>query len=50
VWAVGREADAVHAIEAPPSFRAVGEWYEDFDQTSDDEVLAALDRSRGGAG
>jgi putative phosphoribosyl transferase len=49
VSAVGREADAVHAIEAPPSFRAVGEWYADFDQTSDDEVLAALDRSRGGA-
>jgi predicted phosphoribosyltransferase len=49
VDAVGREADAVHAIEAPPSFRAVGEWYEDFDQTSDEEVVAALDRSKGSA-
>ena len=39
------EADSVHAIETPASFRAVGEWYENFDQTSDDEVVAALDRS-----
>lgn len=39
------EADDVHAIETPASFRAVGEWYEDFGQTSDDEVLAALDRA-----
>jgi predicted phosphoribosyltransferase len=47
VEAVGVEADEVHAIEAPASFRAVGEWYEDFDQTSDEEVMAALDRARG---
>ncbi len=45
VTLVASEADEVHAIEAPASFRAVGEWYERFDQTSDDEVLAALDRS-----
>ncbi len=50
VEAVGVEADEVHAIEAPASFRAVGEWYEDFDQTSDGEVMAALHRSRGVAG
>jgi len=44
---VASEADEVHAIETPASFRAVGEWYEHFDQTSDHEVLAALDRSTG---
>lgn len=42
---VASEADEVHAIETPDSFRAVGEWYEHFDQTSDHEVVAALDRS-----
>jgi predicted phosphoribosyltransferase len=45
-----READEVRAIETPPSFRAVGEWYEDFGQTSDEEVVAALDRSWEAAG
>ena len=43
---LAREADEVHAIETPSSFRAVGEWYEDFGQTSDAEVVAALDRAR----
>jgi predicted phosphoribosyltransferase len=47
---VAEEADAVHALEAPTSFRAVGEWYEDFGQTSDEEVVAALDRSGGKGG
>jgi putative phosphoribosyl transferase len=45
-----READEVVAIETPASFRAVGEWYEDFGQTSDEEVVAALDRSGEAAG
>jgi putative phosphoribosyl transferase len=43
---LAREADDVHVIETPATFRAVGEWYEDFGQTSDDEVVAALDRAR----
>lgn len=34
--------DQLVALEVPPGFRAVGEWYRDFSQTSDDEVLAAL--------
>ncbi len=41
------EADEVVCVLAPDGFRAVGEWYEDFAQTSDEEVLAALDRAAG---
>ena len=51
VTLVRGEADEVHALETPASFRAVGEWYEDFGQTSDEEVLAALERAgRSGEG
>ena len=39
------EADEVVALETPWHFRAVGEWYERFDQTSDDEVVAAIEGS-----
>jgi predicted phosphoribosyltransferase len=35
-------ADSVVSVLRPDDFRAVGEWYDDFTQTSDDEVLAAL--------
>jgi putative phosphoribosyl transferase len=41
---LAREADEVHVLEVPESFRAVGEWYRDFSQTTDDEVVAALER------
>ena len=36
------EADDVVLIEAPPRFLAVGEWYRDFEQVSDEEVVAML--------
>jgi predicted phosphoribosyltransferase len=36
------EADDVVLIEAPLRFLAVGEWYRDFDQVSDEEVVAML--------
>jgi predicted phosphoribosyltransferase len=39
------EADEVVALETPEPFFAVGEWYREFDQTTDDEVVAALARS-----
>ena len=39
-------ADAVVCIATPEPFRAVGLWYEDFSQTTDDEVHALLDRAR----
>jgi putative phosphoribosyl transferase len=41
------DADEVVCLFAPPDFGAVGLWYRDFGQTSDEEVLAALaDRAR----
>jgi putative phosphoribosyl transferase len=36
------EADEVVCPVVPHVFRAVGQWYEDFGQTSDEEVLALL--------
>ena len=36
------EADDVVLIEAPLRFLAVGEWYRDFEQVSDEEVIAML--------
>lgn len=36
------EADEVVCLSTPRAFRAVGEWYQDFSQTSDDEVIALL--------
>ena len=36
------EADEVVLLEAPRTFRAVGEWYVSFDQTTDEEVRAVL--------
>jgi predicted phosphoribosyltransferase len=37
-----READQVVCLQTPPSFNAVGEWYERFDQTTDREVIELL--------
>jgi putative phosphoribosyl transferase len=42
-----RDADAVVCARTPEPFCAVGAWYENFEQTSDDEVRAILQRSRG---
>ena len=39
-------ADDVVCVATPDPFRAVGLWYEDFSQTTDDEVHALLDRAR----
>jgi putative phosphoribosyl transferase len=39
------EADELIAVETPDQFGAVGAWYSDFRQTTDDEVLAALSAS-----
>ncbi|GAB3606537.1 hypothetical protein GCM10027413_19460 [Conyzicola nivalis] len=38
------EADAFVVVSTPRDLWAVGRWYVDFAQTSDDEVIAALDR------
>lgn len=37
-------ADEVVCLETPEPFYAVGAWYEEFDQTSDEEVIQLLDR------
>jgi predicted phosphoribosyltransferase len=39
---LGEEADEVVVLDTPEPFLAVGEWYRDFEQTSDDEVIALL--------
>jgi putative phosphoribosyl transferase len=44
---IGTMADEVVAVSMPEQFLAVGQWYEDFDQTTDEEVIATL--ARGGA-
>ncbi len=52
VEALKSEVDEVVAVYAPDTFGAVGEFYEDFTQTSDDEVvtlLASAHRMRAGA-
>ncbi|MBN0042715.1 phosphoribosyltransferase [Streptomyces actuosus] len=36
------EVDDLVCLSMPPDFRAVGLWYEDFEQVSDDDVLRAL--------
>ena len=39
---LGAACDAVVLLQTPYGFSAVGEWYDRFDQVSDDEVRAAL--------
>lgn len=44
------EADEVVCPHRPAGFMAVGEWYADFDQLTDQDVLAALHRRQGTPG
>jgi predicted phosphoribosyltransferase len=41
-----REANGIVVLGTPSPFYAVGEWYDAFDQTSDEEVVEALARAR----
>jgi putative phosphoribosyl transferase len=43
---LAREVHEVVCAVTPEPFRAVGLWYEDFSQTTDEEVHALLDRGR----
>jgi putative phosphoribosyl transferase len=43
-------ADTVVCVAAPPDFMSVGPWYEDFRQTTDDEVVELLARFHAPAG
>ncbi|HEU4449972.1 MAG TPA: phosphoribosyltransferase family protein [Gaiellaceae bacterium] len=40
------EADEVVCLETPPAFGAVGLWYEEFGQVSEERVLSLLARAR----
>jgi putative phosphoribosyl transferase len=40
------EADEVVCLETPEPFYAVGQWYQEFPQTSDEEVVQILDEAR----
>lgn len=42
--AVRDEADAMVCLYRPESFRSVGQWYEEFAQVSDNEVISTLRR------
>jgi putative phosphoribosyl transferase len=42
--------DAVRSLVVPHHLRSVGEWYEDFPQTTDEQVLDVLRQSRSAAG
>lgn len=44
-----REVDEVVCLSTPEPFYAVGLWYRDFSQTSDDEVRALLERAAAAA-
>ena len=43
------EADEVICLRTPEPFQAVGLWYDDFEQTSDEEVHELLDRAAAAA-
>jgi predicted phosphoribosyltransferase/dienelactone hydrolase len=40
---LAKEADEVVTLATPAGFAAIGEWYDDFSQTTDDEVVELLD-------
>ena len=42
---LGEEADEVVCLDTPEPFYAVGQWYADFPQTEDRQVIRLLDRS-----
>jgi putative phosphoribosyl transferase len=42
---LGREADRVVCVLTPPDLNSVGEWYQDFSQTTDEEVCTLLKRA-----
>lgn len=48
--ALADDADEVICLETPEYFSAIGEWYEDFSQTSDEEVVELLRQAAAGPG
>ncbi|MCF8104227.1 MAG: phosphoribosyltransferase [Desulfohalobiaceae bacterium] len=45
---LNKEADRVICLKSPKDFRAVGEWYQNFSQTTDEEVIQLLARAETG--
>jgi putative phosphoribosyl transferase len=43
---LSREVDEVVCLETPEPFYAVGQWYQEFPQTSDEEVVQILEEAR----
>jgi putative phosphoribosyl transferase len=43
---LGPEVDELVCLEAPPDLGAIGFWYRDFSQTTDEEVIELLERAR----
>lgn len=43
---LGSDCDACVILETPPDMRAVGSWYEEFGQTTDEQVMQALEEGR----
>jgi predicted phosphoribosyltransferase len=43
---LGPEVDELICLEAPSDLGAIGFWYEDFSQTSDEEVIELLESAR----
>jgi predicted phosphoribosyltransferase len=41
-----REVDAAVCVQAPEEFSSVGQWYADFEQTTDEEVRQLLEKAR----
>lgn len=46
--ALRREADRVICLAEPEPFRSVGQWYQNFDQVTDEQVIAALRTAHAG--
>jgi putative phosphoribosyl transferase len=44
------EVDELICLEVPPDLRAIGFWYQNFEQISDEEVVRILERARGEPG
>ena len=44
---IGGDADELVALETPPHFFAIGQFYEDFSQASDEQVVACLGQEQG---
>jgi predicted phosphoribosyltransferase len=43
---MGKDADEVICYCTPEPFQSVGQWYEDFSQTSDEEVQKLLEEAK----